>query len=227
MCRARHRKGTSMKKSILKRISLALVLIVAAASFAGCGNGGVSGSTGNGSDNTADSIGLTDGNEANTDFGMDSDVDSDVDSEADGEVESGADAEELTVNFGDRGDSFILHLYDNDTARAIARHVGTADWRLPIYHYDDYENWEVMQYYDIPSRYEIPSAPETIEKEAAGTVYYSDPNRIILFYGDAEVSGEYTPVGYFDNTDEFRSAVEDNPVLEGWGNKIVLISAGK
>ena len=204
MCRARHRKGTSMKKSILKRISLALVLIVAAAFFAGCGN---------------------------TDFGMDSDADSDtdsdVDSEADGEVESGADAEELTVNFGDRGDSFTLHLYDNDTAHAIARHVGTADWRLPIYHYDDYENWEVMQYYDIPSRYEIPFAPETIAKEAAGTVYYSDPNRIILFYGDAEVSGEYTPVGYFDNTDEFRSAVEDNPVLEGWGNKIVLISAGK
>lgn len=231
MCRAQHRKGTSMKKSILKRISLALVLVFAAASFVGCGNGGVSSSTGNGSDNTADSIGLTGGNEADTDFGMDSgadsDTDSDVDSEADGEAESGADAEELTVNFGDRGDSFILHLYDNDTAHAIARHVGTADWRLPIYHYDDYENWEVMQYYDIPSRYEIPFAPETIAKEAAGTVYYSDPNRIILFYGDAEVSGEYTPVGYFDNTDEFRSAVEDNPVLEGWGNKIVLISAGK
>lgn len=42
-----------MKKSILKRISLALVLVFAAASFAGCGNGGVSSSTGNGSDNTA------------------------------------------------------------------------------------------------------------------------------------------------------------------------------
>ena len=52
------------------------------------------------------------------------------------------------------------------------------------------------------------------------------PNRIILFYGDAQVSGEYTPVGYFDNTDEFRSAVENNPVLEGWGNKIVRISDG-
>ena len=104
--------------------------------------------------------------------------------------------------------------------------VGTAEWRLPIYHYDDYENWEVMQYYDIPSRYEIPSAPETITEEAAGTVYYSEPNRILLFYGDAEVSGEYTPVGYFDNTDEFRSAVENNPVLEGWGNKIVRISDG-
>ncbi len=134
-------------------------------------------------------------------------------------------ATELEVCFGDDGAPFILHLYDNDTAAAIAKHVGTADWRLPIYHYDDFENWEVMQYYDIPSRYEIPSAPETITSEKAGEVYYSEPNRIILFYGDAEVSSEYTKVGYFDFTEELKQAVENNPVLEGWGNKIVLISS--
>jgi len=63
---------------------------------------------------------------------------------------------ELEVQFGDDGTPFIMHLYDNDTAEAIIRHVGTANWRLPIYHYDDYDNWEVMQYYDIPSRYDIP-----------------------------------------------------------------------
>ncbi len=120
-----------------------------------------------------------------------------------------------------------MHLYDNDTAAAIARHVGTSDWRLPIYHYDDFENWEVMQYYDIPSRYEIPSAPEQVTEEKAGTVYYSEPNRIILFYQDAEVSAEYTPVGYFDYSDEFLKAVQENPVLEGWGNKIVQISDGE
>ncbi len=84
-----------------------------------------------------------------------------------------------------------------------------------------------MQYYDIPSRYEIPSAPEQVTEEKAGTVYYSEPNRVILFYQDAEVSAQYTPVGYFDDTDEFRKAVQDNPVLEGWGNKIVLISDGE
>lgn len=136
-----------------------------------------------------------------------------------------AGATELEVCFGDRGNAFIMHLYDNDTAAAIARHVGTADWRLPIYHYDDYDNWEVMQYYDIPSRYDIPSNPETVTSEKAGEVYYSEPNRIILFYGDAEVTGEYTKVGYFDFTEEFKSAVENNPVLEGWGNKIVLINS--
>lgn len=133
--------------------------------------------------------------------------------------------EQLYVSFGDDGSPFVMHLYENETAAAIARHVGTADWRLPIYHYDDYDNWEVMQYYDIPSRYEIPSNPEAITQEQAGAVYYSEPNRIVLFYGDGEVSGEYTPVGYFDVTQEFVSAVTNNPVLEGWGNKIVLISA--
>ncbi len=131
---------------------------------------------------------------------------------------------ELVVRFGDNGEPFILHLYDNDTAAAIARYVGTSDWRLPIYHYDDYENWEVMQYYDIPSRYEIPSNPERITEEKAGTVYYSEPNRVILFYQDAQVPAEYTPVGYFDYSDKFLKAVQDNPVLEGWGNKIVRIS---
>lgn len=57
-----------------------------------------------------------------------------------------SDVTELYVRFGDAGEAFTLHLYENETAAAIARHVGTADWRLPIYHYDDYENWEVMQY---------------------------------------------------------------------------------
>lgn len=66
-----------------------------------------------------------------------------------------------------------------------------------------------MQYYDIPSRYEIPSNAETVSEEAAGTVYYSEPNRIVLFYQDAQIPGEYTPVGYFDYNETFRAAVED------------------
>lgn len=143
-------------------------------------------------------------------------------------AETGADgtsfASELTVRFGNGGAAFTLRLEDNQTARDIARHVGTADWNLPIYHYDDYDGWEAMQHYDIPSRYEIASAPEEIASEKAGEVYYSEPNRIVLFYHDAEISGEYTLVGKFDATDEFIQAVENNPVLEGWGNKIVSIS---
>lgn len=132
----------------------------------------------------------------------------------------------LQVRFGADGTPLTMYFYDNPTAAAIARHVGTARWQLPIYHYDDYENWEVMQYYDIPSRYEIPSNPERVTSEKAGEVYYSEPNRIVLYFGDAKVSSEYTPVGYFDPTPEFISAVENNPVLEDWGNKIVIIEPG-
>jgi len=141
-----------------------------------------------------------------------------------GQDTSETSVEELTVRFGDEGEPFTLYMEENQTTKDIARHVGTASWRLPIYRFDDYDGWEVMQYYDIPSRYEITSAPEAVTSEKAGEVYYSEPNRIILFYHDAEISGDYTYVGTFDATDEFVEAVENNPVLEGWGNKIVNIS---
>lgn len=200
-----------MKTFIVKGISLVLMSIFVIGVSAGCSSG---------SGNSNENLSAT-GSGAENDYSSGSDAGDEEKSEND------IPATGLVVRFGDDGAPFVMHLYDNDTARAIARHVGTADWRLPIYNYEGYENWEVMQYYDIPDRYEIPSNPETVTREAAGTVYYSEPNRIVLFYGDAEVTGEYTPVGYFDDTEEFRSAVENNPVLEGWGNKIVQISDGE
>ena len=117
-----------------------------------------------------------------------------------------------------------MHLEDNETAQVIAGYVGTSDWRLPVYERDDDVDYSVVQYYDIPSRYEIPSDPETITEAKAGDVFYSDPNRIVLYYQDAEISEEYTKIGTFDATEEFVTAVAENPVLEGWGNKIILIS---
>lgn len=91
-------------------------------------------------------------------------------------------ATELTVQFGESGDSFVMHLEDNSTAAAIAGYVGTTEWQLPVYSYDESD---VMEYYDIPSRYEIPDNSETITEAHAGDVFYSDPNRIILYYHDA------------------------------------------
>lgn len=137
---------------------------------------------------------------------------------------SGEEVNELKISFGDEGVPFTMHLYDNDTAKTIAGFLGEGNLRLPIYHYDDYENWEVMQYYDIPSHYEIPHNPEEITLEKAGEVYFTEPNRIVLFYGDAEIKGEFTKLGYFEYSDEFALAVANNPILEDWGNKIVVIS---
>ena len=133
----------------------------------------------------------------------------------------------LNVTFGYDGKTFEMKMENNDTANAIISYVGTADWNLPIYHYDDYENWEVMQYYDIPKKYDIPDGSESVSAEKGGEVYYSHPNRIILFYHDAEVAGEYTKIGSIEYTDEFVKAVEENPVLDGWGNKIVSVSPEK
>lgn len=120
----------------------------------------------------------------------------------------------------------LEYAYENGINYAdLAGYVGTSDWRLPIYERDADADYSVLQYYDIPSRYEIPSDnPETVTEAKAGDVFYSDPNRIVLFYHDAEISAEYTKIGTFDATEEFITAVEENPVLEGWGNKIIQIS---
>ncbi len=130
--------------------------------------------------------------------------------------------EVLYVTFDDK--TFTMNMEDNDTAKAIIKHVGTADWNLPIYNFDNYENWELFQYYDIPSRYEIPDGSATVTSEKGGEVYYSHPNRIILFYHDAEIEGEYTKIGTIEYTDEFVKAVEENPTVPGWGNKVVTVS---
>ena len=194
----------------IKKYVLLISAIMAAAMLAGCGK-----TEENSSVSTAASRSATEGQDGGSDRT--------VDGFEEGAVSSEATA--LEVRFGDDGDPFIMQLENNTTASAIARHVGTSDWRLPIYHYDDFENWEVMQYYDIPSRYEIPSNAETVTSEKAGEVYYSEPNRIILFYQDGEITGEYTKIGTIEDTEEFREAVENNPVLDGWSNKIVLINS--
>ena len=215
-----------MKRKFFSAASLLTVLTLAAAALPGCsqnesGSSRQSSSSDSVSVTAASSSGIEAASSGNQES---SSSESETSNASEQENETEPSESELFVAFGNREKPFILHLYDNTTAAAIARHVGTASWQLPIYHYDDYEGWEVMQYYDIPSRYEIPSNAENITSEAAGTVYYSEPNRIVLFFHEAEISGEYTPVGYFDYTDEFVSAVENNPVLEGWGNKLVFIS---
>lgn len=205
-----------MKKNIVRKQSVVFILAMAAAVMvAGCGKSEESGRE---SSNAPTTSRIT------VSTGQDSQTGNTVDNGMEDE-ETPAGITSLEVRFGDDGAPFVMQLEDNPTAAAIARHVGTANWRLPIYHYDDYDNWEVMQYYDIPSRYEIPSNAETVTSEKAGEVYYSEPNRIILFYQDGEVTGEYTKIGTIENTEEFREAVESNPVLEGWGNKIVRINS--
>lgn len=130
---------------------------------------------------------------------------------------------QATIQFGDEGQPFTITFENNETALFLARNITSAGRRLPIYHYDDFENYEYFQYYDVPSSYSIPSQVETVSSQEAGDIYYMAPNRIMLFYRDAHIEGEMTKVGHIDNVEGLQSAVEDNPVLEGWTNKIVVI----
>lgn len=210
-----------------KITGILMVMIVSAMLLGGCGQ---SGSNDSSTDSTtAGQTALAEQNDTNPDeekMQEDTAQETVSQEESDAGDPIGRDSaySELIVAFGDSGNTFSMHLYDdNETASAIAGYVGTSGWRLPIYEYDDDVNYDVMQYYDIPDRYDIPSNPQQITSAKAGEVYYSDPNRVILFYEDAEISGEYTPIGYFDATEEFVTAVRENPTLEGWGNKIINI----
>lgn len=200
-----------MKNKLIKKvIGMVAVIIISTALLAGCGEEGGS-NTGNTSSSTAST-------------GSSSNEETDPETNSTAANQNADQISELEVRFGDDGKPFTMQLSDNETAAAIARYVGTSDWRLPIYERDEDADYDVMQYYDVSSRYDIPSNPETVTSEKAGEVYYSHPNRIVLFYHDAEITGEYTRIGTFDATEEFVTAVEENPVLEGWGNKIVQIA---
>ena len=203
-------------KTLKKAMGMAAAIMLSAAVLGGCGQDEENQDTGS----TSQSV---------SDAGVSSDEETEQNTESGSTQESptASGVSELEVRFGDDGAPFMMRLSDNETAKAIARYVGTSDWRLPIYERDDDADYDVMQYYDVSSRYDIPSNPETVTSEKAGDVYYSDPNRIVLFYHDAEITGEYTKIGTFDPTEEFVTAVEDNPVLEGWGNKIVQIAKPK
>ena len=131
-----------MKKNIVRRQSIIFMLALAAASMlAGCQK---TDETRRENSNPSTSAGTT------MSAGRDNSTgNAGTKAEEAGEELTGASA--LEVRFGDDGAPFVMQMEDNATADAIAGYVGTANWRLPIYHYDDYENWEVMQYYDIPT----------------------------------------------------------------------------
>lgn len=222
-----HYKTNKLKKGM----KMMAVAALSAVLLAGCGQRAAE--DGRDTIANADGAGATEtqrledtaGTEGTADNAADTEGTSGTENQGGGNQTAESGSAQLEVRFGDRGEAFMMTLLDNETAAAIARYVGTSDWRLPIYERDDDVDYSVLQYYDIPSRYDIPSDnPETVTEAKAGDVFYSDPNRIVLFYHDAEISAEYTKIGTFDATEEFVTAVEENPVLEGWGNKIIQIS---
>ena len=139
-------------------------------------------------------------------------------------TEAPAEIATCQVQFGDESDVYSVHLLDNDTAVALYRAIPESGLNLPIYTFDGYEGWEVMTFYDIPSRFDIPSEPVRYETQQSGQLYYSAPNRLMLFYGDAEMPGDYVLLGYIEDSEAFRADVANNQPLEFWGNKLIMVS---
>lgn len=162
-------------------------------------------------------------NNSSSNIVSDADTNSNTNSSTNGSDENVAELSNVTIQFGEGGELYTIIMEDNDTARELVRNITDAGRNLPIYDYDNFEGYEYFQYYDIPTRYDIPSNPVELTSVKAGEVYYSDPNRVILFYQDAEISGEYTKVGQIEDVTGLKEAVENNPVLEGWGNKLILL----
>lgn len=132
---------------------------------------------------------------------------------------------DLNVQFGYEGTPFTVHLYDNATTVELARNITDAGHNLPLYDYDDFEECEVLQYYDIPSYYDIPDGDSVaLTSVKAGEIYYSAPNRVILYLVDQDVEGEYTPVGFFENAGEVQSAFLNSQPLVDWDCKVVPVT---
>ena len=130
---------------------------------------------------------------------------------------------DMTMQFGYDGPIYTVELEDNDTAATLADFAARGEYNLPIYTYQNYENEEVLQFYDIPSRYEIPDEPEHYTEEKAGELYYSYPNRVILFYQDAQIEGDYTKIGTLTTTEGLVDAVRDNEPLRDWNCLVIPV----
>ncbi len=133
----------------------------------------------------------------------------------------------VEIGFGYDGKKFTATMEDNETAVELVRNITSSGRNLPIYNFDNYDGYEYYQYYDIPSSYKISSNPVKITHEKAGEIYYAKPNRIMLFYKDAEIEGNFVLIGHIDNTKGLENAVEKNPQIENWGNKIITINYAK
>ena len=118
--------------------------------------------------------------------------------------------------------SFEIALEDNEVSVRFVRILQDMTRVIPLYVFDGSQNTDVLQYYDIPSRYDIPDGtPELVTSEKAGEVYYS-AGRIMIFYKDAQIEGNFVKIGETLTTEGLEDAVNSNP-LDDWGNRRVTI----
>ncbi|MCM1126180.1 MAG: cyclophilin-like fold protein [Lachnospiraceae bacterium] len=160
---------------------------------------------------------------ADSDVPVGADVQESAAGTADSEAESGNSMPGMTMQFGYDGPIYDVVLEDNDTAATLADYAARGEYNLPIYTYENYENEDILQFYDIPSRYEIPDDAQHYTEEKAGELYYSYPNRVILFYQDAQVEADYTKIGTLTSTEGLVDAVQNNEPLADWNCLVIPV----
>ncbi|MCC8102687.1 MAG: hypothetical protein LIP11_10675 [Clostridiales bacterium] len=147
--------------------------------------------------------------------------------EADAEETSDTDESELPhiyLRLGETEDrpEYEIVLENNEVSVRFIRILQDMTRVIPLYVFDGSDNTDVLQYYDIPSSYDVPEGtPELVTSEKAGEVYYSS-GRIMIFYKDAEIEGYYVKIGETVTTEGLEDAVNSNP-LDDWGYKRVTI----
>jgi len=128
----------------------------------------------------------------------------------------------LRLGEDSRRPSYEIELIDNEVSVRFVRILQEMTRVIPLYTFDGSENTDVLQFYDILNRYDIPDGtPELVTSEKAGEVYYSN-GRVMIFYKDAEVEDNYVYIGKTLTTEGLEDAVNSNP-LDEWDNRRVTI----
>ncbi len=92
-------------------------------------------------------------------------------------------------------------LYNTETNRRLVSEIQRNPWlQLSCYDVDG-----TYKYYDLPRNY--PTNTETIQSVKAGEILMDGSDRILLYYQDAELNGEYTKIGYFEDAARAAEAI--------------------
>lgn len=117
------------------------------------------------------------------------------------------DEDEITnVEINVNNTNFLVNMDNTPTGKALMARLPSTSMRLPT----SYDQDGVLKYYDMPMN--IVSNPEKITNVSTGDLLMDGNDRLILYYQDAEINGEYTKVGKIENSDGLAEALGDGEV---------------
>lgn len=110
---------------------------------------------------------------------------------------------EINVNNND----FTIQMNDTPTGRSLVSMIPSSSMRLPT----SYDRDGILKYYDMAR--EVESDPEEISSVSAGELLLDGNDRLLLYYKDTDLSGEYTRVGKIENADNLADVLGNEDVI--------------